>query len=111
MTRKVKTPVNTTFDASDPDFMMAFTAVNNKKSGTSNRSGMSDERYLKWHGRHLSRFSGKYHEKYEPMHRCTGEEFARFYEPETLHSAKAVAKLQAEGHFYCIDWRTLPHKL
>ena len=42
------------------------------------------------------------------MHRCSDNEFARFYSAENENDAKLVSNLQADGHFYCVDWRNLP---
>ena len=45
------------------------------------------------------------------MHWCSEEEFTRFYEVDNENDAKEVAQLQAEGHFYCMNWKELPDEL
>ena len=86
----------------DSDFMMAFAAVRVAKDFN---EGLSDERYVKWMGTKVTREGVNVTRNRFYLHRCSDEEFSRFYQIENEVEARLIAKLQAEGHFYCVDWK------
>ena len=86
------------FNTGGDDFMMAFAA----KSVTKDKY-LSDESYIKWYVRFVVKIGDVENESWERLHRCSGEEFGRFYPPSPRIS-KIVKTIQEGGHFYCLDW-------
>ena len=39
------------------------------------------------------------------MHKCSDDEFSRFYPPADEATEKKVKMMQAGGHLYCFDWK------
>ena len=63
-----------------------------------------DPRYIQWTMQVTDVIDGDEKKKFYPLHKCTDEEFERFYAIEK-RSAIKVAKIQADGKWMCFDWR------
>ena len=111
VTRTVKADDDDSYSTADNDFMMAFAAVSEKNSTNMQVEGKSDERYLKWFLKRTTMQGGSVDTVVSQMHRCTDQEFYRFYSVDNENDAILVAKLHQQGHFYCVDWRDLPNEL
>ena len=81
------------------DFMIAF-AIEHWHSG-----GKSDPKYIQWVV-HREIFTDSFQTSAEwyQTHRCTDEEFERFY-PTMPDAQIKVARLQAAQQWFCFDWR------
>ena len=94
------------YSTSSQEFMMAVAAETYDKE-----IGKSDPRYLRWVvSLWIKDANGNFIEEEIPMHKCTEEEFSRFYPAEGYTATKA-AKLQQDGHLFCLDWRAIAHSL
>ena len=100
VTRTVKVDEGARFSMADTNFMMAFAAA---RVANGLNEGLSDERYLKWIGTVVTREGVNTTRNRFYLHRCSDHEFSRFYQVENEFDARFIAKLQAEGHFYCVD--------
>ena len=85
---------------------MAFAA----QSVTHNNKYLSDESYIKWYARLVVSIDDVTTDSWQLLHRCTDEEFGRFY-PPSPGLASIVKKIQEESHFYCLDWQKLDYDL
>ena len=90
--------IDESFDITNSDFMMAFT-LQQWDGGYKD-----DPRYIQWTMQVTDVIDGDEKKIFYPLHKCTDEEFERFYAIEK-RSAIKVAKIQADGKWMCFDWR------
>ena len=64
---------------------------------------LSDESYIKWYARLVVKIDDVSTDRWELLHRCSDEEFGRFYPPSPLIASK-IKTIQEKSHFYCLDW-------
>ena len=90
------TKAEATYDTSSEDFMMAFT-LDHWQKGPRN-----DPRYTQWVMEVSTSFSYNGGVAFYPMHKCTDEEFQKFYAFEGGAASKAE-KFHADGHLWCME--------
>ena len=94
--------IETKYDTSSDEFMMAFFAENYQTG-----EPVSDPNYVNWVTRLVVTKSGVKTKTWYPMHQCSDEDFAKFYDPKTAEAASKVNRIQGGGHLFCHDWKAL----
>ena len=61
----------------------------------------SDPRFVKWVSSYRISTDDSSEKVHYPMHRCTDEDFSRFYPPDNISAAK-INKLQEADELFCI---------
>ena len=84
--------------AKQPDFMMAFAL---ERTTTNER--LEDPHFVKWFAEHWSSQDSIMTKKAIKMHKCTPQDFEKFYEPN-VKSINRFTQFKENGGLYCIDW-------
>ena len=74
---------------------------------------LSDPRYIRYYVelRHYDFKQDKHNISNHLLHKCTSEEFKRFYSPKDPEIAVKTKRIQEDGDFFCLDWKAVNFSL
>ena len=97
---------DTEYSTGQDEFMLAM-AVENYDTGVA----LSDPRYVRWVTTTWEKKDNVWIKNTYLMHRCTEEDFARFYPDETEVTSSKIKVLREGKHLFCLDWKALAFSL
>ena len=70
---------------------------------------LSDSKYIRYYAE-LNKYDAAQDKrigKHVLLHKCTKEDFKRFYPPKSQEIADKTKRLQEDGDIFCLDWKAL----